>query len=110
MTADTIEFAYYQRLGGGWTLAEIECRVRIPTYNHDDWEVEVWSYRRRSNGSFEMKYSNIDAHPETAVQELRAGIIWHVEETMQAEIEGCVIAHRKATAARQKADSRGAVE
>ncbi|MEK9751601.1 MAG: hypothetical protein VW338_00095 [Rhodospirillaceae bacterium] len=109
MTTDTLEFPYYQRLGGGWTLAEIECRVRIPTYNHADWEVDVMAYRDRQDQEPWYTWRNIDRSPETAVQELRAGIIWHVEETMQNEIEGCVKAFRKATAARQKADSRETV-
>lgn len=110
MDTDTLEFAYYQRLGGGWTLAEIECRVRIPTYNHADWEVEVFGYREHGPQITQAGYRNIDKSPETAVQELRAGIVYHVEETKQDEIEGCVKAFKAATAARQRSDQHSAAE
>lgn len=105
MASDTIEFPYYLRLGNGWTLGEIDCRVRIPTYNHADWEVAVAAYRPWK-GSHSSTYRNIDASKETAVQELRAGIVWHVEETMRDQIEECVRAFRKGERDRQLADAR----
>lgn len=108
MDTDTITFEYCQRIGGGWTMPGIECRVRVPSYIRGDWEVEVYAYRTRPDGVTEATWKNIDKSDETAVQELRWGIVWHVEENMREQITQCVKAFDAGEEERQRANSRSA--